>query len=86
MIITVVMIVYMLPALAASFGKLVQLMRVSVCAAMSRPLRTLRVLLLHMGPLRIVYADKVDWPTYAFIGAFFGFALIAYFVRKIMQP
>lgn len=86
LIVACVVIVYLLPVLAMFSDKLRELVKLSVCAAMSRPLRAILVLLLHLIPILVMYLDEVNRPTYAFIGAFFGFGLIAYVVAKIVLP
>lgn len=82
----VVVIVYLFPVLAVFPGKLATGIKLSVCAAMSHPLKLLFVLLLHAVPFGVVYADEAGRPTYAFIGAFFGFGLLAYMAGKILLP
>lgn len=81
-----VVIVYLLPVLAVFSDKLKELAKLAVCVAMSKPLRMIPVLLLHLIPLMVMYFDEVNRPTYAFVGAFFGFGLIAYVIGKILLP
>lgn len=82
----VIVMVYLLPALALFSGKMAERIKLAVCAAMSHPLRMLVVLLLHVVPLAVVYIDKVNRPTYAFVGAFFGFGLLANIIGRILLP
>lgn len=86
LIMAVVVAVYLFPALAVFSGKLVTKIKLSICAAMSHPLKMLLVLFLHVAPFVVVYADEAGRPTYAFIGAFFGFGLLAYVIGKILLP
>lgn len=81
-----VVIVYLLPVLAVFSDKLKGLAKLAVCVAMSKPLRMIPVLLLHLIPLMVMYFDEVNRPTYAFVGTFFGFGLIAYVIGKILLP
>lgn len=82
----VIVMVYLLPAHALFSGKMAERIKLAVCAAMSHPLRMLLVLLLHAVPLAVVYIDEVNRPTYAFISVFFGFALLARVIGKILLP
>ncbi len=82
----VIVMVYLLPVLAVFSGKMAEKVKLSVCVAMSHPLRMLLILLLHAVPWAVVYVDKLNRPTYAFIGAFFGFGLLAYVIGKILLP
>ena len=51
---------------------------------MNRPLRLIVILLLHVIPAALYCLDEVNRPTYAFIGAFFGFGVIALITAKLM--
>ncbi len=86
MIFAVVVMVYIFPASSMFSGKLTELIKLSVCAAAAHPLRTVLVLILNVAPAVLLYIDEVNRPTYAFIGAFFGFGLIACITGKILQP
>ena len=86
MILAVVITVYMLPVLAMFSGKLTELIKLSVSVAISHPLKMILVLFLNVTPVVLLYMDEINRPTYAFIGAFFGFGLIAYIVGKILLP
>ncbi|XCP86826.1 DUF624 domain-containing protein [Roseburia hominis] len=83
---SVIVMVYLLPVFAVFSGKMTEKIKLSVCIAMSHPLKMLLILLLHAVPLVIVYVDKVNRPTYAFISAFFGFGLLAYVIGKMLVP
>ena len=50
------------------------------------PLQSFPALLLTVLPLAVIYLDEVNRPTYGFIGTFFGFALLAYIIGKILYP
>ena len=84
MILAVVITVYMLPVLAMFSGKLTELIKLSVSVAISHPLKMILILFLNVTPAVLLYLDEINRPTYAFIGAFFGFGLIAYIVGKIL--
>ena len=86
LVVAVVLIVYLLPVLSMCSGKLRDLIKLSICAAMSHPLQTILVLLLHAGPIALFLMDEVNRPTYAFVGAFFGFGVIAYIIGKLLLP
>ena len=84
MMAAVLVMVYLFPVLAVFSGKMVERIRLSICVAMSHPLKMLLILFLHAVPPAVVYVDEVNRPTYAFIGAFFGFGLLAYVIGKIL--
>ena len=86
MVVAVVIIVYMIPALTMFSGKFTDLIKLSVSIAISHPLKMILVLFLNVTPVVLLYMDEINIPTYAFIGAFFGFGLIAYIVGKILLP
>ena len=86
MVVAVVIIVYMIPALTMFSGKFTDLIKLSVSIAISHPLKMILVLFLNVTPVVLLYMDEINRPTYAFIGAFFGFGLIAYIVGKILLP
>lgn len=86
LVVAIVLIVYLLPILAACSGKLRNLVKLSICASMSHPLQTILILLLHAGPIALFLMDEINRPTYAFIGAFFGFGVIAYIIGKLLLP
>lgn len=86
MIVAVVTIVYLLPALAMFKGRLTELVKLSICAAVAHPLNTVMMVLLNVLPLVLVYIDEVNQPTYAFAGTFFAFGLIAYLIGKKILP
>ena len=44
------------------------------------------VLLLNVIPAVLLCVDEINKPTYAFIGTFFGFALIAYAIGRLLVP
>lgn len=79
MIVAVVTIVYLLPALTVFGGRLSELVKRSICAAVAHPLNTALMVLLNVAPAALVYFDEVNRPTYAF-------ALIAYLIGKWMLP
>ena len=81
-----IVMVYLFPILAVFSGKMTEKIKLSVCVAMSNPLKMLLILLVHVVPLVVVYLDKVNRPTYAFIGVFFGFGLFAYVIGKLLLP
>ncbi|MCI6995382.1 MAG: DUF624 domain-containing protein [Eubacterium sp.] len=84
MILAVVITVYMLPVLTMFSGKLTELIKLSVSVAISHPLKMILILFLNVTPAVLLYLDEINRPTYVFIGAFFGFGLIAYIVGKIL--
>ena len=84
MIFAVVIMVYMLPIVSMLKGKLPELIKLSVSVAISHPLKMILILFLNVTPAVLLYLDEINRPTYAFIGAFFGFGLIAYIVGKIL--
>lgn len=90
LIAAVIVILYLFPVFAVFSGKLFWSIKLSVCIAMSHPLKLILVLILHAVPLAVVYMDEVNRPTYAFVGAFFGFGLFAYMIGKLflsqLQP
>lgn len=86
LIVAVIVMVYLLPVIAVFSGKLVERIKLSVCAAMLNPLKMLLILLLHAVPMTVVYIDEANRPTYAFIGTFFGFGVLAYVIGKILLP
>ena len=50
------------------------------------PLQSFPALLLTVLPLAVIFLDEANRPTYGFIGTFFGFALLAYIIVKILYP
>jgi hypothetical protein len=50
------------------------------------PLQSFPALLLTVLPLAVIFLDEANQPTYGFIGTFFGFALLAYIIGKILYP
>ena len=50
------------------------------------PLQSFPALLLTILPLAVIFLDEANRPTYGFIGTFFGFALLAYIIGKILYP
>lgn len=84
MTLAVVITVYMLPVLTMFSGKFTELIKLSVSVAISHPLKMILVLFLNVIPAVLLYMDEINRPTYVFIGAFFGFGLIAYIVGKIL--
>lgn len=80
----VIVAMYLFPVLASFPGTLVRSIKLSVCMAMSHPLKMILILLLHAVPLAVVYMDEANRPTYAFISAFFGFGLLAYVIGKLL--
>ena len=50
------------------------------------PLQSFPALLLTVLPLAVIFLDEANRPTYGFIGTFFGFALLAYIIGKILYP
>lgn len=81
---TIVIMLYLFPILSMFSGKPSELLQKAIYFAMNRPLRLVMVLLLHIVPVFVLYADEVNRPTYAFVGMFFGFGLIAYVTGKML--
>lgn len=89
MICTVVLFALSLPVMASArenMNSLKEILMQAAWTAILHPLRSFSALLLTVLPLSVIYLDEVNRPTYAFIGTFFGFALLAYIVGKILQP
>ncbi len=86
MMAAVVIMVYMLPAAAMFSGRLTELIKLSVSVAISHPVQMILVLFLNVAPMVLLYMDEINRPTYVFLGAFFGFGLIAYSIGKILLP
>lgn len=84
MIAAVVIMVYMFPVVAMFSGKLTELIKLSVSVAIAHPLQLILILFLNVAPVVLLYIDEINKPTYAFIGTFFGFGLIAYMIGKIL--
>ena len=63
-----------------------QLLRRSLVTAVGRPLRTLGILAVNLGPIALFVSDEVGRPTYAFAGAFFAFGVMALLTAKLLRP
>lgn len=84
MFVVFVIVLYLFPLLSVHTGRLSEILKKSIYLAVNRPLRLIGVGLLHVIPAVLLYVDEVNRPTYAFIGTFFGFGLIAYITGKML--
>lgn len=84
MIVVLVIVLYLFPLLSMYTGKLTEMVKKAFFFAMNRPLKLVVILLLHVIPAALYCLDEVNRPTYAFIGAFFGFGVIALITAKLM--
>lgn len=84
MIVALVIALYLFPLLSMYTGKLTEMVKKAFFFAMNRPLKLVVILLLHVIPAALYCLDEVNRPTYAFIGAFFGFGVIALITAKLM--
>ena len=84
MIVALVIALYLFPLLSMYTGKLTEMVKKAFFFAMNRPLKLVVILLLHAVPAALYCLDEVNRPTYAFIGAFFGFGVIALITAKLM--
>lgn len=84
MISVLIIALYLFPLLSVYTGKLTEMVKQAFFFAMNRPLRLIVILLLHVIPAALYCLDEVNRPTYAFIGAFFGFGVIALITAKLM--
>lgn len=62
-----------------------RLLRRSLVTAVGRPLHTLGILAVNLGPIALFVSDEVGRPTYAFAGAFFAFGVMALLTAKLLQ-
>lgn len=86
MFIVLVIALYLFPLLSVYTGKLTEMIKRSIFFALNSPLRLAGVLLVNVVPLLIYFLDEANRPTYAFIGAFFGFGLMALITGKLLNP
>ncbi len=86
MIAAVILITHLLPTLAAVSGRISDMLRIAFCAAMSKPLRLILVLILNTVPLFLLLADEVNRPTYVFAGVFFWCGMTACIIGKRLRP
>lgn len=84
MIVLLVIAIYLFPLLSIYTGRLTEMLQKALFFAMNRPLKLVVILLLHVVPAALYCLDEVNRPTYAFIGAFFGFGVIALITAKLM--
>ncbi len=85
MLIVLVIGLYLFPLLAVYSGRLTDMVKRSIYFAINRPLQLGVILLLHIIPVVLYCLDEVNRPTYAFIGAFFGFGVIALITGKLLK-
>lgn len=86
MIAAVLIIMYLLPLMTQLSGKMTELVKISVFAAMSRPLTMVLVLVLNCTLPVLLYLDEINKPAYAFAGTFFAFGLGAWIIAKMLYP
>ena len=84
MIVVLVSALYLFPLLSVYTDKLAEMVKKSIYFAVNRPLQLLVILMIHVIPAVLYCIDEVNRPTYAFIGAFFGFGVIALITAKLM--
>lgn len=85
MLIVLVIALYLFPIMSVYTGKLTEMIKRSVFFAVNRPLRLIVIILVNMVPLAIYFLDEANRPTYAFIGAFLGFGVIALITGKLLN-
>lgn len=89
MITAAVIFILSLPIMAADKDNSISLkdnLMQTVRTAILHPLQSFLAFLLTVLPLVLIYLDEPNRPTYGFIGTFFGFALLAYIIGKILYP
>lgn len=89
MICATVTLVLSLPVLTSARDQILSLkdtLMQAVRTVILHPLQSFPALLLTVLPLAVIFLDEVNRPTYGFIGTFFGFALLAYIIGKILYP
>jgi hypothetical protein len=89
MICATVILVLSLPVLTSARDQILSLkdtLMQAVCTVILHPLQSFPALLLTVLPLAVIFLDEANRPTYGFIGTFFGFALLAYIIGKILYP
>ena len=89
MICAAVILVLSLPVLTSARDQNLSLkdtLMQAVRTVILHPLQSFPALLLTILPLAVIFLDEANRPTYGFIGTFFGFALLAYIIGKILYP
>lgn len=89
MITAAVIFILSLPIMAADKDNSISLkdnLMQTVRTAILHPLQSFLAFLLTVLPLVLIYLDEPNRPTYGFIGTFFGFALLAYIIGRILYP
>jgi uncharacterized membrane protein YesL len=89
MICATVILVLSLPVLTSARDQNLSLkdtLMQAVRTVILHPLQSFPALLLTVLPLAVIFLDEANQPTYGFIGTFFGFALLAYIIGKILYP
>ena len=89
MICATVILVLSLPVLTSARDQILSLkdtLMQAVRTVILHPLQSFPALLLTVLPLAVIFLDEANRPTYGFIGTFFGFALLAYIIGKILYP
>lgn len=85
MLIVFVIGAYFFPLSAVYSDELIGMIKRSVFFAVNRPLHLIAILVVNVIPMLVYFIDEVNRPTYAFIGAFFGFGLIALVTGKLLN-
>ncbi len=84
MLVLLVIALYLFPLLSVSTGNVTEMVKKALFLAMNRPLKLVVIVMLHVIPVALYCLDEANRPTYAFIGAFFGFGLIALITAKLI--
>ena len=79
-------LIYLFPTMACFHNKLPVLLRSAWVFALRKPLKLLVLLIFHVVPLLLTYADAQRLPLYAFLWCFFGFAAIAMLTARLLLP
>ena len=77
---------YLFPLLSVYSEKLTEIIKRAIFFAVNRPLRLIVVLIVNVLPLLIYAVDEGNRPTYAFVGAFFGFGVMALITDLLLNP
>lgn len=85
MLIVMIIGLYLFPLLSVYTGNLPEMLKRAVFFSVNRPLRLAAILSVNMFPLLIYMIDEGNRPTYAFIGAFCGFGVIALITGKLLN-
>ena len=85
-LVLLILLLYLFPAMAAFTDTIPHLIRNSIYFALKKPPKLLALLLLHLIPAILTYADLSLAPLFAFIWCFFGFGTITMLGARLLLP